>query len=81
VPAPPFIPMPLSKRTDAFDHPDWVFEVKHDGFRVFAFLEAGRVRLVFRNRRQLTHYGDLAGALARELSGHPRHVIEGGPLI
>lgn len=32
----------------AFDHPDWIFENKYDGFRSLAFIEGGSVGLVSR---------------------------------
>src|SRR5437763_5776828 len=28
-----FQPMPLSRRPAPFDHPEWIFELKYDGFR------------------------------------------------
>jgi hypothetical protein len=31
--------MPLIRVADSFDHPDWVFELKHDGFRALAYVE------------------------------------------
>jgi hypothetical protein len=31
--APALRPMPLLRLPEPFDHPDWLFEVKHDGFR------------------------------------------------
>ncbi len=37
-------PMPLARRREAFDHPDWIFELKYDGFRALAFVDDGRVR-------------------------------------
>jgi len=40
--------MPLAERRQPFDHPDWLFEVKYDGFRPLAYLEGGTVRLVSR---------------------------------
>ncbi len=40
--------MPLAVLREAFDHPDWLFEVKYDGFRALAYLESGSVRLVSR---------------------------------
>jgi hypothetical protein len=30
---PHFLPMPLRRLPEPFDHPGWIFEVKHDGFR------------------------------------------------
>ena len=36
-----FSPMRLAVRRDAFDHPDWLFELKYDGFRSLAFIGRG----------------------------------------
>jgi hypothetical protein len=35
VPLPNFHPLPLTRRPEPFSHPDWLFEVKYDGFRAF----------------------------------------------
>jgi hypothetical protein len=40
-----FQPMPLSRRPAPFDHPEWVFELKYDGFRSLAVIENGRCQL------------------------------------
>jgi len=32
-----------------FDHPDYIFELKHDGFRAIAYLENGECKLVSRS--------------------------------
>jgi ATP-dependent DNA ligase len=32
--------MPLVRIPDPFDHPDWLFELKYDGFRALAHIEA-----------------------------------------
>jgi hypothetical protein len=34
--------MPLK---EPFFHPDWLFEIKHDGFRALAFIQGGSCRL------------------------------------
>jgi ATP-dependent DNA ligase len=34
----PFQTMPLLKRQEPFDHPEWIFELKYDGFRAFALI-------------------------------------------
>ena len=39
---------------EPFDGPDWLFEIKWDGYRAIAFLEAGKLRLVSRNQNELT---------------------------
>jgi bifunctional non-homologous end joining protein LigD len=37
-----------------FDGPDWLFEIKWDGYRAVAFVEDGNVRLVSRTQNDLT---------------------------
>jgi bifunctional non-homologous end joining protein LigD len=37
-----------------FDDPEWLFEIKWDGYRAVAFIENGNVRLVSRNQIDLT---------------------------
>jgi len=38
--------MPLVRILQAFDHPDWLYEIKHDGFRALAIIEGHHCRLV-----------------------------------
>lgn len=33
-------PLPLTRLREPFDYPDWIFELKHDGFRGEAYIEA-----------------------------------------
>jgi bifunctional non-homologous end joining protein LigD len=33
--------MPLGRRREPFDHPEWFFEVKWDGFRALAYITGG----------------------------------------
>jgi len=42
-------PMLASPVEQPFDHADWLFEVKWDGYRAIAEIEDGRVRLYSRN--------------------------------
>jgi len=46
----PTIGLAVPRRVaDAFDHPDWVFELKHDGFRALAYIgDCGSCSLVSR---------------------------------
>ncbi|HYN16104.1 MAG TPA: non-homologous end-joining DNA ligase [Terriglobales bacterium] len=45
-----------------FDDDEWLFEIKWDGYRAVAFLDAGKVRLVSRNQNDLTgEYPELRG--------------------
>jgi bifunctional non-homologous end joining protein LigD len=41
-----FQPMPLSRRPEPFDHPEWIFELKYDGFRSLAVIHGGRTELI-----------------------------------
>jgi bifunctional non-homologous end joining protein LigD len=47
-------PMLAESVAEPFDGPDWLFEIKWDGYRAIAFLENGKVRLVSRNQNELT---------------------------
>ena len=44
-----FQPMPLLKRRSPFDDPNWIFELKYDGFRALAVIERARAQLLSRN--------------------------------
>jgi bifunctional non-homologous end joining protein LigD len=35
---PHITPLKLTRRHEPFDHPDWLFELKHDGFRAVAYI-------------------------------------------
>ena len=53
-------PMLATSIESPFDSPEWVFEIKWDGYRAVAFLEKGRMRLVSRNQNDLTaQYSEL----------------------
>src|ERR1700685_3472856 len=47
-------PMLAMSDEKPFDAPDWLFEIKWDGYRAIAFLENGKARLVSRNQNDLT---------------------------
>jgi ATP-dependent DNA ligase len=52
--------MPLARFDAPFDHPDWIFEPKMDGFRAVAYVEGGTCRLVSRNRNAFKTFEALA---------------------
>jgi bifunctional non-homologous end joining protein LigD len=47
-----------------FDHQDWFFELKHDGFRALAYVENGSCRLISRKQIQYKSFATLCTALA-----------------
>lgn len=49
VPFPAFEPMPLDRAPATFLHPQWIFEIKWDGFRALLYFDKHGVRLVSRN--------------------------------
>jgi bifunctional non-homologous end joining protein LigD len=54
-------PMLATNTAKAFDNPDWLFEIKWDGYRAIAFIEDGRVRMVSRTQNDLTaQFSELA---------------------
>jgi bifunctional non-homologous end joining protein LigD len=62
-PMPDFVPpMRATLASEPFDDPDWLFEVKWDGYRVQAVVRDGEARLWTRNRQDAAAYfPDLAG--------------------
>ncbi len=47
-------PMLATSLDEPFDGPEWLFEIKWDGYRAVAFIENGKARLVSRNQNDLT---------------------------
>src|ERR1051326_3031928 len=45
---PRFRHMPLGRVRQPFDHPEWIFELKYDGFRALAYVDRGQVELISR---------------------------------
>jgi hypothetical protein len=58
-----FQPMPLSRRPATFDHPEWVFELKYDGFRSLAVIQNGRTELISRNGHPFNSFVGLRKAM------------------
>jgi bifunctional non-homologous end joining protein LigD len=57
--------MPLQRLREPFDHCDWLFELKYDGFRSLAVIERGECRLVSRNGNTFKSFGTLADRLTQ----------------
>jgi ATP-dependent DNA ligase len=69
--------MPLARFDRPFEHPDWIFEPKMDGFRAVAYVEKGACRLVSRNHNAFKTFDSLAQAIGQDLTG--RSAIRPGP--
>src|SRR3989442_6680568 len=74
---PAFQPMPLGRRVLPFDHPDWIFELKYDGFRSLAIIENGRGQLVSRNGHPFASFAELGKQIAGSLRNEKIAVLDG----
>ena len=61
-------PLELVQRAAPFDHDEWLFEVKHDGFRAVAYIENGLCKLVSRNDFDYKRFREVALALPSEIN-------------
>jgi bifunctional non-homologous end joining protein LigD len=68
--------MPLLRAPAAFDHPDWIFELKHDGFRALAIVEAHHCRFVSRQGHDFWQWPHLAEEVAHAVRA-TRAVLDG----
>lgn len=62
-----FQPMPLRRIREPFSHPDWIFEVKWDGFRSLALVDHGECKLISRKGNDFKSFPALNEAIPREL--------------
>src|SRR5262249_22344032 len=60
-------PMRLSRRSQPFDSDDYIFELKIDGFRALAHVEAGQGQLISGNGNVFRGFADLAAWIAEHL--------------
>src|ERR1700738_1129879 len=51
--------MRITRRAQPFSYPDWLFEIKHDGFLALAYLKAGQCQLVSRKGYVYKRFGEL----------------------
>ena len=71
--------MELIQQATAFDHHDWIYEVKYDGFRALAYIQNGTCRLVSRNEYDYKRFADLREALPSQI--HAKDAILDGELV
>jgi hypothetical protein len=68
--------MPLLRLSEAFDHPDWLFELKHDGFRALAVVELCRARFISRQGYEFKQWPQLSEELSHTIRAR-RAVLDG----
>jgi bifunctional non-homologous end joining protein LigD len=77
---PPAIrPMVLRVFREPFSDSDWLFEVKHDGFRALAYAVDGDCRLVSRKNHIYRTFGPVCDSIAQALKG--RDAILDGEIV
>ena len=69
-------PMPLVRIPDAFTHHDWLFELKHDGFRALAHVDGHQCTLRSRRGHVYTQFPMLNEELAHAVRA-PSCVLDG----
>jgi bifunctional non-homologous end joining protein LigD len=70
----------LATAGEAFDDPNWLFEIKYDGYRLLAGKEDGQVRLISRNRHDLTAvFPDIAEVI--ELLPYDHFLLDGEVVV
>ena len=60
-------PLRLIEQPEPFDNEEWIFELKHDGFRAVAYVNQSACRLVSRNGHPFDQFGPLCQWLASHL--------------
>ena len=63
----PLQPIPLGRAPGPFSHPDWIFELKWDGFRALAYIDSGRCKLVSRKGNEFRSFPGLSESIAKSL--------------
>src|SRR6266702_1678646 len=71
--------MPLARRAEPFSYPDWLFEVKHDGFRALAYIERGEARLLSRRGNWYKIFAVLCDSFASDL--RVRNAVLDGEIV
>ena len=71
-----FQPLPLGRAREPFSHPDWIFEIKWDGFRAIARIENGRCKLISRNGNEFKSFPSLNTSIPPELRA-PSALLDG----
>ena len=69
-------PAPLTAVKQPIDHPNWLFELKHDGFRGVLYVDRERAWLRSRKGNEMLRFGSLAQHIRTLLKGQ-RAILDG----
>ncbi len=58
-------PMPLVERSEPFNHPEWIYEIKYDGFRALA-CDDGQCQLVSRKGNIYKNFSELCDSKSND---------------
>ena len=64
---PTFQPLTLGRAPAPFNHPEWLFEVKWDGFRSLVRIEQGKCRLISRKGNEFKSFRTLNESILAEI--------------
>ena len=64
---PQILAMPLGSSVRPFSSPNWIFELKHDGFRGLAYVHKGQCQLLSRKGHRFTGFDPLCQAIAESM--------------
>lgn len=71
--------MPLGRVREPFSHPDWLFEIKWDGFRSLARVERSKCMLISRNGNEFKSFPVLNDAITAEIQA--KSVVLDGEIV
>jgi bifunctional non-homologous end joining protein LigD len=71
--------MPLGRKAEPFNHPEWIYELKYDGFRALAVVEYGRCNLFSRNGHPFASFSELASRIGYAVM--PRSIVMDGEIV
>src|SRR5215831_20122154 len=73
---PQISPSPLTSLKEPIGHPNWVYELKHDGFRGILYVDREQAWLVSRNGKKFRQFDPLLKQVLRSLKGK-RAILDG----
>ena len=66
---PQISPFPLTSLKEPIGHPNWIYELKHDGFRGILYVDGEQAWLVSRKGKKFRQFDPLLEQVLRSLKG------------